>query len=136
MLSNWRSSLLFSKLAFRSDDNMIATLAIADVYKPAEYIVLDGDKLKGKSTLQWAKAHFGEYGFDFDRYSMLLWSDDDSIPASVVVSKINSVIPKFASIRYISPALAHGLDETASLSFDDSYEDTDPSDNSDINIYF
>ena len=115
---------------------MIATLVIADVYKPAEYIVLDGNKLKGQSTLQWAKENFGTYGFDFDRYSMLLWSDDDAVPSSTVASRINSVIPKFASIRRISPALAHGLDEVASLSFDDSVEGIELSDNSDINIYF
>jgi hypothetical protein len=136
MLTNWRSNLLFSKLAFRSDDSVITNLVLPDIYKPAEYIVLDGNKLKGKSTLQWAKENFGQYGFDFDRYSMLLWPDDDSVPASVVVKKINSVIPKFASIRNISPALAHGLDETASLNFDDSYEDTDLPSNNDINIYF
>lgn len=137
MLNNWRSSLLFSKLAFRQDDSLIATLVAKDVYKPVEYIVLDANKLRGKSTLNWVKDHFGEFGVDFDKYSVLLWPDNDSTLASDVVQRINSVIPKFASIRMISPALAHGLDEVASLTFDDGVTDVDDtSTNPDINLYF
>ena len=137
MLNNWRSTLCFSKLAFRQDDNMIATLLERDVYKPVEYIVLDADRLRGKSTLTWAKNNFGDFGFDFDKYSVLLWPDNDAIPASDVVQRINNVIPKFASIKMISPALAHGLDEVSSLTFDDGQSDIDDTTtNSDINLFF
>jgi len=137
MLNNWRSSLLFSKLAFRQDDNLIAMLVAKDVYKPIEYIVLDASRLRGKSTLNWAKDHFGEFGFDFDKYSVLLWPDNDATTASDVVQRINDVVPKFASIKMISPALAHGLDEVAALTFEDGAADTcDTSANPDINLYF
>jgi hypothetical protein len=137
MLSNWRSSLMFSKLAFRQDDNLIAILAAKDVYKQVEYIVLDAGRLHGQSTLTWAKNHFGEFGFDFDKYSMLLWPDNDAVVASTIVQQINNVVPKFASIKMIPPALAHGLDEVAALTFDDgSFEIDDPSTNPDINLYF
>lgn len=146
MLNNFRSNFLFSRLAFRSDDNLIATLVAQDVYKPIEYIVLDPRRLRGKSTLNWAKNNFGDFGFDFDKYSMLLWPDDDAVPASDVVRRINTAVPKFASVKMISPALAHGLDETASLTFetpDDGQSDTDElsaaasaATQSDINLFF
>ena len=137
MLNNWRSSLSFSKLAFQQDDNLIATLIAKDVYKPVEYIVLDASRLRGQSTLTWVKSHFGEFGFDFDKYSMLLWPDNDAVSASEVVQHINAAIPKFASVKLISPALAHGLDEVAALTFDDSPGDADDTvSNSEFTLYF
>lgn len=138
MLNNWRSTLLFSKLAFRQDDSSIAaSLAVDNVYRPVEYIVLDPSKLRKQNTLAWAKDHFAEFGFDFDKYSMLLWPDDDAVPATVVVTAINASIPHFASVKMISPALAHGLDDVAPLSFDDGSSDIDTIINkADFNLYF
>jgi len=134
-LKNWRSSLLFSKLAFREDDNMIALIVAKDIYKPIEYISLDGNALRGESTLQWAKENFAEFGFDFDKYSMLLWPMNDDIPTRDIVSRINTAFPKLASVKLISPALAHGLDEVATLNFDDHATDGS-TDNSNIHLSF
>lgn len=138
MLNNWRSTLLFSKLAFRQDDNLIALLTVKDLYKPIEYVVLDPSRLKGESVLHWMKSNFGELGFDFDKYSMLSWPVDDNTPAVDLVTSINTLVPRFASTRLISPALAHGLDEISSLSFEDNASNIDEEDanNSDIHLHF
>jgi hypothetical protein len=119
MLTNWRSNLMLSRLSFKSDDNFMNIVVSKDIYKPVKYIVLDKSKLNKKSVLEWAKENFQEYGFDFDCYSSLLWSNDDNVPEEVIVSRINSAIPNFASIKLISPALAHGLDDL-NLNFNDS----------------
>ena len=131
MATNWRSSLVLSKLSFQGS----ITDTSHDIYKPVEYIALDGSKLKTSSTLQWVKENFGSIGFDFDPHTLLLWSMDDTIPQQEVVSRINTISPKFASIKLVSPALAHGLDEEASLTFFESTQDELP-DNSDINLIF
>jgi hypothetical protein len=140
MLNNWRSSLLFSKLAFHQDDNCIAAalaVPMGDIHHPWEYIVLDPIRLRGMNTTAWVKDNFAEFGFDFDKYSMLLWPDDDAVPASVVVKRINTAIPRFASIKLISPALAHGLDDIGPLSFDDGSMDIDAIVNKpDFKLYF
>ena len=134
-MKNWRSSLLFSKLAFRADDNLLALVVAKDIYKPIDYIELDSNSLHGESIFQWAKDHFAEFGFDFDKYSMLLWPMNDDLPAQVIVSRINDAFPKLASIKVVSPALAHGLDEVSTLNFDDNVIDNS-TDNSDIHLSF
>ena len=134
MLRNWRSSLLFSKLAFQ-DDNLLALSVVQDVYKPIEYIALNGNALRGESTLHWAQENFGEFGFDFDSYSGFLWPMSDDVPAKTIVSRINAAFPKLASIKIVSPAMAHGLDEIATLSFEERVIN-DSIENSNINLSF
>ena len=108
MLTNWRTSLLFSKLSFVSHNEKVTE---HDIYSPAEYIVFDTNKLKTNSVLQWAKDNFEAFGFDFDRHSMVAWPIDDTVNPQLVVDDINKHIPRFASIRCIPPVLAHGLDD-------------------------
>jgi len=96
---------------------------------------MDGNALRGESKLEWAKNNFGEFGFDFDKFSMLLWPMNDAVSAKEIASRINASFPKLASIKVVSPALAHGLDEISALSFDNQATD-DLSDNSDSNLSF
>jgi hypothetical protein len=126
---------MLNKLSFQQDDALISLVVDKNVYKPIEYIALDGERIHGRKMLTWAKDHFASYGFDFDPYSMLLWPMSDDVPASVVASRINAAYPNLATIKVVSPALAHGLDEVASLSFDDRYDD-DQFDQPDINLSF
>ena len=134
-LKNWRSSLLFSQLSFCEDDNILSLVVAGDIYKPIDYVALDSSVLRNESILEWAKEHFADFGFDFDKYSMLLWPMNDDIPAVEIATRINAVFPKLASVKKISPALAHGLDEVSILTFDDQVMD-DSIDNSNINFSF
>ena len=104
-LKNWRSSLLFSKLSFCEDDNILSLVVAGDIYKPIDYVALDSSVLRNESILEWAKEHFADFGFDFDKYSMLLWPMNDDIPAVEIATRINAVFPKLASVKKISQPL-------------------------------
>ena len=119
---NWRTSLMFSRLSFSSVTDLEAK---GDIYQPIEYVALNSSVLpQGITVFAWAKEHFNTLDFDYDQHSMLLWPLSDEKSASTLAEEINNSFPNLASVKLLSPALAHGLDETASLSFD-SLEDSD-----------
>ena len=103
--TNWRRILLLQKSA--SID--------ADV--PVQYIKLDEARLPCKLG-RFCSDNWEDYGFDYDTYSFLLWSLDDSRSAKDVVSALNKKYPKCASVIIKTPAEAHGLEFT-DLTFDE-----------------
>ena len=95
--NNWRRLLIMTKEASEN------------AYSDAEYISLDESKLPMKVS-KFCKAHWNEFGFDYDTYSYLLWSVNGDNDIKQLQARLNEKFPKCATIVKKTPMDAHGLE--------------------------
>lgn len=110
---NWRRVFLLTKAgSFDSEDEF-------------QYIQLDRKKIPEKLS-SFCEAKSFELGFDYDPYSYLLWSIDDSMDIHSLANLLNEQHADCAKVVTSTLGRAHGLDLT----------DTDePEDGSDLAIF-
>lgn len=113
--NNWRRELLLRREA-----------TLDDLEEVCDYVTLDESKLPTKIRA-FCEARWGDYGFDYDTTTLLLWPVNDTTKPKELVARLNKDYPNCAKIVKKSVSDAHNVSLMWSSDDANSMEEEEPS---------